>query len=50
MRLNNKYQLIIEDNRTGKSDNIDDSQTLGLEIVVALINQINGTIETTSDE
>jgi len=44
------YQLIIEDNGTGIPGYIDmaNPQTLGLEIVMALINQIGGTIEINS--
>jgi len=49
-KANNKYQLIIEDNGTGVIDNLDmnNPQTLGLEIVAGLIDQIDGTIETSS--
>ena len=52
LRRNTKqmYQLIVEDNGIGISEEIDitNPQTLGLEIVVALTNQIRGTIETNS--
>jgi two-component sensor histidine kinase len=49
---NNKQQLIIEDNGSGLPHDIDmsDPKTLGLEIVVGLINQINGTIESDSSD
>ncbi|HIA35459.1 MAG TPA: hypothetical protein EYN89_01685 [Flavobacteriales bacterium] len=48
---NNKHQLIIEDNGPGLLQDIDmnNPKTLGLDIVVGLINQINGTIETNSN-
>jgi len=47
---NTKHQLIIEDNGTGMKENLDinNPQTLGLEIVSGLIDQIDGTIETSS--
>ena len=49
---NEVYQLIVEDNGIGisKSINVDDQQSLGLEIVTALTNQIEGTIKTTSNK
>jgi len=47
---NTKHKLIIEDNGTGMKENLDinNPQTLGLEIVSGLIDQIDGTIETSS--
>ncbi|MFT4602865.1 MAG: PAS domain S-box-containing protein [Arenicella sp.] len=45
----NKYQLIVEDNGEGiASKELHEQDTLGLEIVDALVEQINGTIETDS--
>jgi len=49
---NNKHKLIIEDNGTGIRESVDgkQSQSLGLEIVKDLVDQINGTIETISNK
>ena len=48
----NKYQLIIQDNGVGINSSLNSNRkkSLGLEIVDALTEQINGTIETESVE
>jgi two-component sensor histidine kinase/predicted hydrocarbon binding protein len=47
-----KFQLVVEDNGVGMSEEFDmeKPKTLGLEIVIALTNQINGTIERSSKD
>ena len=48
----NSYQLIIRDNGNGLPEQVDiqDPKTFGLEIVVALTKQIEGTIKAESDQ
>lgn len=45
-----KYELIVADNGTGITNDPKNSQSLGLEIVEALTEQINGTINVTSNQ
>lgn len=44
-----KHELIVADNGIGITDNVKSTQSLGLEIVTALTEQINGTLDVTSN-